>query len=164
MSNRGTGRTTKIVQDAVAYAQTGSNCFFLVHDVSMIDYCVKIFRTISPDCVKTGRNRLIVPGGGWVQFIRKWSERIEANDEGQPLVDGYSEKVFIDHAVYDNVVATPARHTIRYAPSTAFLVTIGHEATEDELVEFVKKLETIMPGAHVHRFHGTYGDIRVSPL
>jgi len=93
-----TGQTTKILQEAVDYAQAGNNCFFLVSNVVMIDRCIAILRTLVPE-VQKNRNRCVLPGGGSIHFMRQWSERIVIDEQGQPRVIGRSEKFFIDHSV-----------------------------------------------------------------
>ena len=95
--DRQTGRTTRILKDALEHARKGDDCYFVVHHTCMVGYCIAILCTISPDLKRT-LNRVNLLGGGSIRFLPQWSERLVI--EGSQLrVSGYTHKVFVDHAV-----------------------------------------------------------------
>lgn len=98
-SERGTGRTTAILRQALDAALSNQHVVFVVHRVEMISYCIGLLRHLSADVQQQTRIKILVPNGGSITFFPQWSERLAINKDGSWVAIGMDSRVFIDHFV-----------------------------------------------------------------
>jgi len=99
MTDRRTGRTTKILQNVLTCAIAGEHVFFVVHRVDMIRYCAEIVCHLNNAAKQEGRNKITLPGGGVIQFLPQFSQALAFRDDGSLRIVGRENKVFRDHTV-----------------------------------------------------------------
>jgi len=98
---RQSGRTTKILQEALTHVLSGESVFFVVTSSAMIPYCIAIVKNIHNDAkIDKRRNAVRLKNTFELKFILSDDYRLKF-ENGDFRVVGSRGRVFVDHYVFE---------------------------------------------------------------